>query len=91
MQTEFVIANCVGGSEFWKKLMVEANSVGTMRQDPLLSKLGQHRQRDVVPTLLRMLLVFRGAHSLSGGVPFTHVRTIFSVSVIVSTSEMVDF
>ena len=40
---------------------------------------------------LRMLLVFWGAHSLSSGVPFAHVRTIFSVSVIVSTSEMVDF
>ena len=37
------------------------------------------------------LLVFCGAHSLSSSVPFAHVRTIFSVSVIVITGEMVDF
>lgn len=80
------------GSEFWMELTVGANSVGTMCQDPLLSKWGQHRHCDAVPALfLRMLLVFSGTHSLSGGVPFADVRTIFSVSVIVSTSEVVDF
>jgi hypothetical protein len=78
-------------SEFWTEQMVDANSVGTMRHDPLLSKWGQHRYHDVVLLTLRMLLVSCGAHSLSSGVPFAHVRTIFSVSVIVSTSEMVDF
>jgi hypothetical protein len=50
-----------------------------------------HPTRCCPPGLLRMLLVFRCAHSLSSGVPFAHVRTIFSVSVIVSTGEMVDF
>jgi hypothetical protein len=36
--------------EFWKELMLDANSVGTMRQDPLLSKWGQHRYRDAAPS-----------------------------------------
>jgi hypothetical protein len=29
---------------------VDVNSVGSMRQDPLLSKWGQHRYRDIVPS-----------------------------------------
>jgi hypothetical protein len=37
-------------SEFWKELMVDANSVETMRQDPLLPKWGQRRGGDVVPS-----------------------------------------
>jgi hypothetical protein len=38
-----------------------------------------------------MLLVFRGAHSCSCGVAFTHVSAMFCGSVISGSAEVVDF
>jgi hypothetical protein len=57
-------------SEFWTELMVDANSIGTMRQDPLLSKWGQHRYRDVVPSHFTDVARFLGPAFLEQRCPF---------------------
>lgn len=45
----------------------------------------------VVLVSLRVLLVLGGAHSLGGGISFTHVSAVLGCSVIAGAAEVIDF